>query len=325
MVDEALRPLYNAPSGMKIFRLFLRKAGRLLLTVFIISTAVFFALRIIPGDPALVVAGIDASPETVAAIQTRLGTDRPILAQYEEWLLSVLRFDFGASLFSEEKVSALIMDRFPLTLVLALLGMAVAFLLALPLGVLSAVRRWSFWDYLGMIVSQVGMAVPSFWLGIVLLLMFAVWIRIFPLFGGEGPLHLVLPAVALGVNRGAVLLRLVRTTMIEELGKEYIITARSKGLPERVIRYRHALRNALVPVVTVSGIQFGYMLGGAIILEQVFSLPGVGRLFLSAIYQRDFPVVQGGVIFIAIVFSLINFLVDMVYALVNPKLQAGGG
>ena len=235
--------------------------------------------------------------------------------------LSILRFDLGASLLSGEKVTDLILSRFPLTLALALMGMAVAFLIALPLGVLSAVKRWSFWDYLGMIVSQVGMAVPSFWLAIVLLLVFAVWIRIFPLFGGDGPLHLVLPAVALGVNRGAVLLRLVRTTMIEELGKEYVITARSKGLPERIVRYRHALRNALMPVVTVSGIQFGYMLGGAIILEQVFSLPGVGRLFLSAIYQRDFPVVQGGVIFIAIVFSLINFFVDMIYAIVNPKLR----
>lgn len=306
---------------MGTFRLFLRKSGRLILTVFIISTVVFFILRIIPGDPALVVAGVDASPEAIKIIQEKLGTNRSAFIQYEEWLLSILRFDFGTSLLSGEKVSSLILERFPLTFSLALLGMGIAYLIALPLGVLSAVRRWSFWDYTGMIFSQIGMAIPSFWFAILLLLVFAVWIRIFPLFGGDGPMHLVLPALALGINRGAVLLRLVRTSMIEEMGKEYIITARSKGLPERIIRYRHALRNALLPVLTVSGIQFGYMLGGTIILEQVFSLPGIGRLFLSAIYQRDFPVIQGGVIFIAIVFSLVNFLVDMLYALVNPRLR----
>jgi ABC-type dipeptide/oligopeptide/nickel transport system permease component len=306
---------------MQPLQLVARKIGRFFLTILVISTVVFFTLRIIPGDPAYVVAGIDASPEAVKAIQIKLGTDKPPLVQYEEWLLSILRFDFGSSLISGERVSVLILDRFPITLALALFGMGIAFLIAIPLGVLSAVKRWTWWDYGGMIFSQVGMAVPSFWLGILLLMTFAVWVKFFPLFGGDTPLHLVLPAIALGVNRGAVLLRLVRTSMIEELGKEYIITARSKGLPERTVRYGHALRNALLPVLTVSGIQFGYMLGGTIILEQVFSLPGVGRLFLSAIYQRDFPMIQGGVIFIAVVFSLVNFFVDILYALANPKLR----
>ena len=261
---------------MKIFWLFLRKAGRLFLTVLVISTIVFFILRVIPGDPAHVVAGVDASPEAIAAIRANLGTDKPIPIQYEEWLLSVARFDFGTSLLSGEKVSLMILNRFPLTLTLAFFGMAIAFLIAVPMGVLSAVKRWSFWDYTGMIFSQIGIALPAFWLGILLLLLFAVQIRLFPLFGGDTPLHLILPALALGINRGAVLLRLVRTTMVEELEKEYIITARSKGLPERLVRYRHALRNALMPMLTVSGIQFGYMLGGAIIIEQVFSLPGIG-------------------------------------------------
>ena len=306
---------------MKIFWLFLRKAGRLLLTVFVISTIIFFILRVIPGDPAHVVAGIDATPEAIAAIRANLGTDRPILIQYEHWLLSVLRFDFGTSLLSGEKVSHLILNRFPLTLSLAFFGMTIAFLIAIPMGVLSAVKRWSFWDYAGMIFSQIGIALPAFWLGILLLLVFAVHFRLFPLFGGDSPFHLILPALALGINRGAVLLRIVRTTMVEEMEKEYIITARSKGLPDTTVRYRHALRNALLPMLTISGIQFGYMLGGAIIIEQVFSLPGIGRLFLSAIYQRDFPVIQGGVIFIAVTFSLMNFFVDLLYSLVNPKLR----
>lgn len=306
---------------MKLFWLFIRKAGRLLLTVFVISTVIFFILRVIPGDPAHVVAGLDASPEAVAAISASLGTDKPMIVQYEHWLLSVVRLDFGKSLLSGEKVTHLILSRFPITLSLAFFGMGIAFLIAVPMGVLSAVKRWSLWDYAGMIFSQIGIALPAFWLGILLLLFFAVKIRLLPLFGGDGPLHLVLPALALGINRGAVLLRIVRTTMVEELEKEYIITARSKGLPDATVRYRHALRNALLPMLTISGIQFGYMLGGAIIIEQVFSLPGVGRLFLSAIYQRDFPVIQGGVIFIAFTFSMMNFLVDILYALVNPKLR----
>ncbi|MDR3200335.1 MAG: ABC transporter permease [Spirochaetales bacterium] len=305
---------------MGTFRLLARKTGRLILTVFVISTVVFFILRIIPGDPAYVVAGIDAPPEAVDAVREKLGTGKPAFVQYKEWMLAVLRFDFGTSLLSEEKVSTLIMDRFPLTLFLSLLGMGIAYLIALPLGILSAVRRWSLWDYAGMIFSQVGMALPGFWLAILLLLVFAAWLEIFPLFGGDSPLHLALPALALGLGRAAVLLRMVRTSMIGELGKEYIITAISKGLPEKTIRY-HALRNALLSVITFSGIQFGSMLGGSIIIEQVFSLPGLGRLILSAIYQRDFPVIQGGVIFFAVVFCCVNFLVDVLYSYINPRIR----
>lgn len=302
-------------------RLLARKAGRLLLTVLVISTVVFFILRVIPGDPAYVVAGVDAPPGTVEALRARLGTDKPALVQYREWISGILRFDFGSSLLSGEKVSDLILSRFPLTLLLSLAGMGIAYLVALPLGILSAVKRWSAWDYAGMIFSQIGMAIPGFWLGILLLLVFAAWLQIFPLFGGDTPLHLILPALALGISRAAVLLRMVRTSMTTELGKEYIITAISKGLPDKVIRYRHALRNALLPIITFSGIQFGYMLGGSIIIEQVFSLPGLGRLILSAIYQRDFPVIQGGVIFVAMVFCYVNFLVDLLYSYINPRIR----
>ncbi len=313
----------SEPKGVRIpfFILLVRKTIRLFFTMLLIPTVVFFVLRIIPGDPASVIAGMDASPEAVEALRAKLGTDRHPLVQYEEWLLSVVQFDFGRSLISDEPIAKLILDRFPLTLTLSVLGMLCALLIAIPLGVMSAVRRWSLWDYGGMIFAQIGISLPSFWLGILLLLLLAVKFPLFPLFGGDSPFHLVLPALALGINRGAVLLRLVRTAMIEELGKEYIITARSKGLPERIVRYRHALRNALLPVLTIAGIQFGYLLGGAIVLEQVFSLPGLGRLILSAVYQRDFPVIQGGTLFIAAVFSLVNFMVDMLYSLVNPRIR----
>jgi len=165
------------------------------------------------------------------------------------------------------------------------------------------------------------MAVPGFWLGILLLLLFAVRIPLFPLFGSGTWKHLVLPAISLGLARAAILLRLTRASMVEELSREYVVTARSKGLKERTVKYKHALKNALLPIITVTGIQFGYMLGGAIIIEQVFSLPGLGRLFLSGIYQRDFPLIQGGVIFVALVFSLVNFLADLLYSWVNPRIR----
>jgi peptide/nickel transport system permease protein len=305
------------------FLLFLtRRFGRLILTVFIISTAVFFLLHAIPGDPAEVIAGIDSSDEDVERIRHQLGTDIPIAAQYGRWLGDIVNFDFGTSFMSGQSVGRLILQRFPLTLTLALLGMAVSILIAIPLGVLSAVHRWSLWDYTGMVVSQVGMAVPSFWLGILLLLFFSVKLGLFPIFGAGSFRHLVLPALSLGLARAAVLLRLTRASMLDELDKEYVVTAKSKGLPDSLVRYKHALKNALLPVVTVAGIQFGYMLGGSIIIEQVFSLPGVGRLLLTAVNQRDLPLILGGVVFVAIIFSFVNFLIDIVYTLLNPRIRA---
>jgi ABC-type dipeptide/oligopeptide/nickel transport system permease component len=306
---------------MKLLIFASRRLGRLLLTIFLISTIVFFVIRIIPGDPALVVAGMDATQEAIAAIRIKLGTDQPLPAQYLQWLWKVVRFDFGESLISGQPVIKLVFQRFPLTLSLAVLGILISIVIAIPLGVLSAVKRWSLWDYAGMAFSQIGMAIPSFWLGIMLLLIFAVKLPIFPLFGAGSIVHLILPAVSLGIARAAIILRLTRASMIEELSKEYVITARAKGLTERMVKYKHALKNALLPVITITGIQLGYMLGGAIITEQVFSLPGLGRLFLTGIYQRDFPLIQGGVVFVAIIFSLINFIVDILYSVLNPRIR----
>jgi len=306
---------------MQVLTFALRRFGRLLLTVLLISTIIFFVIRVIPGDPALVIAGIDATQEDIQAIRAQLGTDRPLIIQYLSWLSDIVRFDFGTSMISGQPVTELILERFPITLSLAVMGIVISILIAIPLGVLSAVKRWSLWDYLGMVFSQMGMAIPSFWLGIMALLIFAVRIKIFPLFGSGSIRHLILPALSLGIARAAVLLRLTRASMVEELSKEYVITARAKGLTERMVKFKHALKNALLPVITVAGIQLGYMLGGAIIIEQVFSLPGLGRLFLFGVYQRDFPLIQGGVIFIAIIFSLINFVVDLFYSVVNPKIR----
>ncbi len=306
---------------MKLFIFILKRFFRLILTILIISTIIFFVIRVIPGDPALVVAGIDASNAEVQAIREKLGTDVPVAVQYVRWMRDLAHLDFGTSLISNQPVMTLIRQRFPLTFSLALLGIFLGILIAIPLGVLSAVHRWSLWDYFGMVFSQLGMAIPSFWLGILLLLLFSVKFPIFPLFGSGNIKNLILPAIALGFARAAVILRLTRASMVDELSKEYIITARAKGLTKKMIHYKHALKNALIPVVTVTGIQFGYMLGGAIIIEQVFSLPGLGRLFLFAIYQRDFPLIQGGVVFIAVIFSFTNFLVDIFYSVLNPKIR----
>lgn len=295
--------------------------GRLILTVAIISTIVFLVIRVIPGDPALTIAGVDASESDIEAIRAKIGTNQPLTTQYMLWLWDIVRFDFGNSMISGRPVSQLILERFPLTLTLAVLGILLSIVIAIPLGVISAVRRWSFWDYLGMFFSQVGMAIPSFWLGILLLLLLSIKYRVFPLFGSGTIMHLILPSISLGIARAAILLRLTRASMVEELSKEYVVTARAKGLTERMVNYKHALKNALLPVITIAGIQLGYMLGGAIIIEQVFSLPGLGRLFLFAVYQRDFPLIQGGVVFVAFIFSFINFAVDILYSVLNPKIR----
>ena len=295
--------------------------ARLAATVLVISSVVFFVLRVLPGDPAAVVAGLDATPQELARLRTRFGTDRPLAVQYVDWLWDTLRLDLGTSLIADAPVRQLILQRLPLTLALAGMGFVISLALAVPLGVLAAIKRWTAWDYTAQIVAQLGMALPGFWLGIMLLLLFSVTLGWFPLFGTGSLGHLILPAVALGAARGAVLLRLVRASMIEELSRDYVITARAKGMPGSVVYYRHALRNAMLPVITVAALQLGYMLGGAIIIEQVFSLPGLGRLLLSAIYQRDFPVIQGGVIFVALVFSSINFVADLLYSVVNPRIR----
>ncbi len=297
------------------------KLGRLFVTVFVITSLVFVVLRVLPGDPARTIAGLDADEREVAALRAELGTDRPMLEQYLSWLWAMLRADFGSSFFHDRPVLELIRERVPLTLTLSVAAFLGALLVAVPLGVAMAVRRWGAVDYFGMAFSHLAMALPEFWLAILLLLAFAVMLGWFPLFGAETPLHFVLPVVALALSRAAVLVRLVRSSMIEELGKEYVLAARAHGLPEHRVRYGYALRNALLPVITVGAIQFGYLLGGSIVIEQVFSLPGLGRLLLSAIYRRDFPVVQGGVIVTAVVFSGVNFIADLLYSAANPKIR----
>lgn len=306
----------------------IRRTCTALITVFLVATITFFILRMIPGDPVQLIVGLEAPEERVQEVRALLGLDRPLHQQYLLWLKDVCVLDFGRSLRSNERVLTLLLQRLPVTFWLASSALLIALAVALPLGIMAALRPWSWIDVASLLIGQLGLAVPSFWLGILLMLLFSVNLQWFPLIGyvplSENPLewfrHLALPAFALGGIRTAILTRMVRISMLEELSKDYVTVARSKGLRETVVVLHHTLRNALLPVLTIAGMQFGYLLGGAIIIEQIFSLPGVGRLLLTAIANRDFPVVQGGVVFLAIVFTSLNTMIDLVYGLLNPKI-----
>jgi len=297
-------------------------------TVLVVATVTFIALQIIPGDIAQIMLGTDARPEDVTRLRRELGLDRPLIVRYLEWLGNLLRGDLGTSITYREPVGRLIAARLPVTYSVAFAAMLVAIGIALPLGIAAARRAWSPLDLTALVGSQLGLAVPTFWMGILLLLGFAAAYPIFPLQGYVGftrdPTqwlrHLALPAVALGIERAAALTRLVRASFLEELTRDYVRTARSKGLREPSVLRGHVLRNALIPVLTVMGLQLGFLLGGTIVVEQVFGLPGLGRLLLQGIYSRDLMVVQGAVITIAVTFALLNLLVDLLYAVVDPRI-----
>lgn len=297
------------------------RAARLVLTVFVVATITFVILRVVPGDPAALVAGLDADPETVARIRTRMGTDEALAVQYMRWIGSLLRFDLGTSLVQNRPVSELIMARVPITFALAISALVFSLLVAIPLGVAAAASRRPVYAHLCDVYTNIGLSIPDFWAGILLLLAFSVQLRWFPLFGVEGIASYVLPTLALGLSRSAFLARVVRRSVRDELSKPYVEGARSLGISGRRLIVGEVLPNALLPTITVAAVQFGYLLGGAIVVEQVFSMPGLGRLLLTAVSQRDFPVVQAGVLFIAAGFSLINFFADVLYAVLNPRIR----
>ena len=307
----------------------LRRVPSLLLTLFLISLVTFVVVQVIPGDPAQLILGTEAPPEALAGLRAQLGLDRPLPLQYLSWLSGVLRGDLGVSLRHGRPVTALIAERLPVTLSLATLSLTLAVLLAVPLGVLAAVRQHSALDYGVLVFAQAGLALPSFWIGILLILLFALSWRWLPSGGyvpwGENPLgalrSLAMPVLALGLPVAGVLARLVRASMLEELARDHIRTARAKGLSEPQVIVRHVLRNALIPTVTLLGLQLGFLLGGSIVVEQVFALPGLGRLVLFAINNRDLPLIQGLVLFIAVLVVGINFLVDMAYTWLDPRIS----
>ena len=310
-------------------RYVLRRVAAFVATLFFVSALVFVVVRLLPGDPATLILGIESTPETLARLRHAMGLDRPLALQYVDWLARAVRGDLGTSIQYDLPVGRLILSRLPVTLPLALLAAGMMVAIAVPLGVYAATHHRRIGDYAAMIVSQLGIAVPAFWSGLLLILLFSVrlgWFRSGGFDGWSagvwaGVKSLLLPAVALGAFQAAVLVRATRSAVLEILREDFVRTARAKGLTEtRVIR-RHALRNAMIPIVTVMGLQLGQLIAGAIVLESVFALPGLGRLALGAINARDLPVVQGVTLFVAGSIVFINFAVDLAYAALDPRIR----
>jgi len=304
-----------------MFRYLMR---RLLLTVPVllgVATLVFALIHFIPGDPAQAMLGDSATPEDVAQLRQRLGLDRPLLVQYGSFLKGVSHGDLGVSLRNDQPVTGQILERMPATAELALAAMAVAVLVALPLGIVAAVWRGTPVDFSAMTLSLVGISIPNFWLGPLLAIVFAVQLEWLPV-GGSGSLgHLVLPAVTLGAALAAILARMTRASLLEELREPYVLAARAKGVSRSRAVVHHALRNSLIPIVTVLGLQFGVVLTGAVITETIFAWPGIGRLLIQSITFRDYPLVQGCVLLIAITYVAMNLLTDLVYGLLDPRIR----
>ena len=309
-----------------------RRVAISIVTLFVISLIVFTGVRMIPGDPARVMGGTDADAAGLAEIRQKYGLDDPIPLQYLRWIGLALRGDLGESIRTRESVVWTVARKLPITIELAGLSLLIALAIAIPAGVFSAARRNTVWDLLANAVSLCGLSVPSFWLGIMLILFLSVRLHWLPASGfvplWESPLgnlqRMVMPAFVLGAGLAAVLMRQTRNSMIEILSADYIRTAWSKGLAGRAVIFRHAFRNGLIPVVTILGLQTGALMGGAVVTEQIFVVPGFGRLIVEAVFTRDYPLVQGVVLITASAYVFINLLVDVSYSLLNPRIRIGG-
>lgn len=286
-----------------------------------VSLVSFSLLHMVPGDPAVLLAGEDANPDFIKALRKEYGLDKPLYVQYFHFISHVVRGDFGISIRNREPVIKLLKERFLFTIQLSFLSILIAGSIGLIAGVISSTKQYSLFDNLSMVGALFGISMPIFWFGLLLMLFFSVQLRWFPA-GGKGTImHLVLPAIALGAASSAVIARMTRASMLEVIRQDYIRTARANGLREFIVIYKHALKNAMIPVITVFGLEFGYMLGGAVLTETVFSLPGVGRLMVEGIFQRDYPVVQGSMLLVATTFVLVNLLTDIAYAFFDPKIR----
>ena len=302
-------------------RYILKRLAMLIPVLLGVSIVSFSLLQIVPGDPAVLLAGEDANPEFIQAVRKEYGFDQPLYIQYFRFISRAVRGDFGISIRNREPVINLLKQRFAFTVQLSFLSILVAGAIGLVAGVISATRQYSIFDTLSMVGALFGISMPIFWLGLLLMLIFSVQLRWLPA-GGSGEIrHLILPAIALGAASAAVIARMTRASMLEIIRQDFIRTARANGLRETIVIYKHALKNAMIPVVTVFGLEFGYMLGGAVLTETVFSLPGIGRLMVEGIFQRDYAVVQGSMLLVAATFVLVNLMTDVAYAFFDPKIR----
>jgi peptide/nickel transport system permease protein/oligopeptide transport system permease protein len=300
-------------------------ARRLLATIpvlFGVSLLVFSMLHLVPGDPVkIMLSEFQTNPEQEAKLRAQLHFDEPLPQQFGRFVWGAVRGDLGYSIRTKRPVTREIMDNLPSTFQLAIAGLLVAAVLGVTLGVLAAIKQYSWLDAGSMFVALIGVSMPSFWLGLLLIFGLSLHLGWFPATGGGGVKHLVMPAITLGLGAAAIIARLTRSSMLEVMRMEYVTTARAKGLREYRVVIRHALKNALIPVVTIFGLQFGQLLAGTVVIETVFARPGIGRLIVDAILAKDFPVVQGIVLVVAIAYVVVNLIVDLAYALLDPRIR----
>ena len=302
---------------------FIGKRLLMLIPVLIgVSLIVFTLMQLSPGDPAMIILGTQAAPEDIANLRQEMGLNDPLIVQFFRFLLGMFTLDFGTSYKDSLPVLDKLREALPYTAQLTFSAIVVALIIGIPMGIISATKQYSIFDRIATVLALIGFSTPNFWLSIMLILVFSVNLQWLPVSGTGTILHLVLPSIALGLQSAAVFTRMTRSSMLEVLNMDYIRTARAKGLNERVVILKHALKNALIPVITVVGLQIGLLFGGAILTETVFAWPGVGRLMIDSIRAKDTPVVQGGVIFTASIFVFINLLVDILYAYVDPRVKA---
>lgn len=299
----------------------IRLVGSVVLITWVVSSLVFLLIHLVPGDPVAVMLGDWASPADEALLRKQLGLDLPIWKQYLHYMGGLLHGDLGQSLFYQQPVSNLIAERFPYTLKLTVMALLIAVLIAFPLGFWAARRAGHWPDYVSMTVSLLGVSIPNFWLGPMLILIFAIGLAWLPVSGAEQPWSWVLPAVTLGTALAAILARMLRASLLEVFHEDFIRTAQAKGLPPRTVFGKHALRNALLPVVTILGLQLGTLLGGAVITEVVFDWPGLGQLLVDSIQRRDYPVVQACILIISVAYITVNGLTEVVYAWLDPRIR----
>ena len=285
-----------------------------------VSSITFILLHLVPGDPVEVMLGESASIADRAHLRAELGLDAPLIDQWLEFHRGLMTFDFGVSLYSKKPISALVAERIPWTFVLALASLGIAILIAIPLGVVAALRPNTIWDSIAATISLLGVSIPNFLLGPLLIIVFSIGFGWFPVSGADRPVSIILPAVTLGASLAAILSRMVRASLLEVLAEEYIVSARARGLSAVAIVGHHAMRNAALPVLTVIGLQLGALLGGAVITEMIFAWPGIGQLTIEAIQRRDYPLVQACVLVISVAYVVVNTLTDLIYARIDPKI-----
>lgn len=298
-----------------------RRILQLIPVLFGVVFVVFLIMQMVPGDPALLIAGEGASKETVQQIRHQLGLDKPFIMQYFSYIGNILQGDFGVSIRSNRPVLDEVLIRLPITIELALCSIVITVVIGMIAGIISATKQYSWTDVSIMIIALLGVSLPSFWFGLMLIFYFSVQIQIFPVSGWGTWMHMILPALTLGASGAAIVARMTRSSMLDVIRQDYIRTARAKGVKERVVIYKHALRNALIPIITVVGLQFGALLGGTVLVESVFAINGLGRLIVDAIRMRDLPMLQGGVLIASVIFVLVNLIVDILYRYFNKRIE----